>query len=322
MKAIRAHQFGDPGVLSIEDVPDPQPGPEQVLVRVHAAGVNPVDTYIRAGTYARKPQLPYTPGSDGAGVVSAVGAAATSVRRGDRVYLTGTSGGTGTYAELAIADARQVHLLPDHLSFGQGAAVGVPYGTAYRALFQRAHAVPGETVLVHGASGGVGTAAIQIGRACGLRMIGTAGTDRGLALVREQGADHVLNHRAPDYLEELRQVTGGRGVDVIVEMLANVNLAKDLTVLAFNGRVIVVGNRGTIEINPRDAMSRDAAILGMTLFNVRDPDRASIDAALNAGFRAGTLKPVVGREFPLADAPRAHEAVLEPGAYGKIVLLP
>jgi NADPH2:quinone reductase len=198
----------------------------------------------------------------------------------------------------------------------------VPYATAYRALFQRAHAVPGETVLVHGASGGVGTAALQIGRAFGLRMMGTAGTDRGLALVREQGAEQVLNHRAPGYLEELLKVTGGRGVDVIVEMLANLNLAKDLTVLAFNGRVVVVGNRGTIEINPRDAMSRDAAILGMTLFNVREAERATIDAALNAGFRAGTLRPIVGREVPLADAPHAHEAVLEPGAFGKIVLVP
>lgn len=322
MNAIRVRQFGDPSALRLEEVPDPQPGPAHVLVRIHAAGVNPVDTYIRAGAYARKPHLPYTPGSDGAGVVKAVGAAVTTLTRGDRVYLTGTSGGTGTYAELAIAEPRQVHLLPDHLSFSQGAAIGVPYATAYRALFQRAHAVPGETVLVHGASGGVGTAALQIGRAFGLRMMGTAGTDRGLALVREQGADQVLNHRAPGYLEELLKVTGGRGVDVIVEMLANVNLAKDLTVLAFNGRVVVVGNRGTIEINPRDAMSRDAAILGMTLFNVREAERATIDAALNAGFRAGTLKPIVGREVPLADAPRAHEAVLEPGAYGKIVLVP
>lgn len=322
MKAIRVSQFGDPSALGLEEVPDPQPGPEQVLVRIHAAGVNPVDTYIRSGTYARKPQLPYTPGSDGAGVVKAVGAAVTTVTRGDRVYVTGTSGGTGTYAELAIAEARQVHSLPDHLSFSQGAAVGVPYATAYRALFQRAHAVPGETVLVHGASGGVGTAALQIGRAFGLRMIGTAGTDRGRALVREQGAEQVLSHRAPGYLEELLKVTGGRGVDVIVEMLANVNLAKDLTVLAFNGRVVVVGNRGTIELNPREAMSRDATILGMTLFNVREAERTRIDAALNAGLRVGTLNPIVGRELPLADAPRAHEAVLEPGAYGKIVLVP
>lgn len=322
MKAIRVHQFGDPSVLRVEEVPSPTPGLEQVLVRIRAAGANPVDTYIRSGTYARKPQLPYTPGSDGAGVVEAVGASVTTIRRGDRVYLTGASGGTGTYAELAIAEARQIHPLPDHLSFAQGAAVGVPYATAYRALFQRARAVPGETVLVHGASGGVGTAALQIGRAFGLRMIGTAGTDRGLALAREEGAEQVLNHRAPGYLDDLVKITGGRGVDVIVEMLANVNLAKDLTVLAFNGRVVVVGNRGTIEINPRDAMARDAAILGMTLFNVRDAERVSIDAALNAGFRAGTLKPVVGREFPLAEAPRAHEAVLEPGSYGKIVLVP
>lgn len=321
MKAIRVSQFGDPRVMRIEQVPDPKPGPTQVLVRIRAAGVNPVDTYIRSGAYARRPPLPYTPGTDGAGVVEAIGDGVTTLKPSDRVYVTGTSGGTGTYAELALAETNRVHPLPDRLSFVQGAGIGVPYATAYRALFQRAHAVPGETVLVHGASGGVGTAALQIGRAHGLRMIGTAGSERGLKLVRDEGAEHALDHGTPDYLDDLMKLTGGRGVDVIVEMLSNVNLAKDLTLLAFNGRVVVVGSRGAIEINPRDAMSRDAAILGMTLFNVKDPDRAVIDAALNAGFRSGALIPVVGREFPLADAPRAHEAVLQPGSYGKIVLV-
>jgi NADPH2:quinone reductase len=320
MKAIRVHTFGGPEVLRLEDVPDPRPGPGQVVVRIKAAGVNPVDTYMRAGTYPRKPSLPYTPGLDAAGVVEAVGPGVKSGATGDRVYAGGTL--SGAYAELALCDETQIHPLPRHLSFAQGAAINVPYATAYRALFQRARAVPGETILVHGASGGVGLAATQLGRAAGLTVIGTAGTPRGRDLVASQGARQVLDHGAAGYLERLMQLTDGRGIDVIVEMLANVNLGKDLTVLARGGRVVVVGNRGTIEINPRDAMSRDAAILGMMLFNATPGDLASIHAALAAGMENGTLNPIVAREIPLAEAALAHQAVLEPGAHGKIVLIP
>jgi NADPH2:quinone reductase len=177
-------------------------------------------------------------------------------------------------------------------------------------------------VLVHGASGGVGTAAVQLGHAAGMTIIGTAGTDEGRRLVKEQGADHVLDHRAEDYLNRVIDLTGGRGPDVILEMLANVNLGKDLGVIARFGRIVVIGSRGPVEIDPRAAMMRDANILGMTLLNVSDDERASIHAELVAGLADGRLRPVVGRQFPLAKAARAHEAVIEPGAYGKIVLIP
>lgn len=320
MKAIRVQEFGEPGVMRLEDVPDPTPGPGQVLVRVKAAGVNPVDTYIRSGAYAVKPPLPYTPGGDAAGVVEAVGAEVTGLQPGSRVYTSGTL--SGAYAELALCEAAQLHPLPDNVSFAQGAGINVPYATAYRALMQRAHAVPGETVLVHGASGGVGTAAVQIARSQGMTVIGTGGTDRGRELAREQGAHHVLDHRAPDYLKQVQSLTNGRGVDVILEMLANVNLGHDLAALARGGRVVVIGSRGTVEINPRDAMARDAAILGMVLFNATPAELRSIHAGLAAGFENGSLRPVVGQELPLADASRAHEAVMQPGSYGKIVLVP
>ena len=321
MKAIRVHQFAGPEVMRLEeDVPDPKPGPGQVVVRIHAAGVNPVDTYIRAGTYARKPILPYTPGTDGAGVVEAVGAGVSRVKVGDRVYTAGTL--SGTYAERALCAESQVHCLPQQSSYAQGAAMHFPYATAYRALFQLARATPGETVFIHGASGGVGVAALQLARAAGMAAIGTAGTDKGRALVVEQGAHHALDHRTPDYLDKLMSLTGGRGADVILEMLANVNLAKDLKVLAMGGRLVVIGNRGTIEINPRDAMGRDASIIGMSLWNASEQQLASIHAALVAGLETGTLRPVIGKEMPLADAPRAHTAIMEPGAYGKIVLIP
>ena len=320
MKAIRVHGFGGPEVLRLEEVPTPQPGPGEVLVRMHAIGVNPVETYIRAGKYARLPALPYTPGNDGAGVVEQIGDSVTRFKPGDRVYTAGSI--SGTYAEFALCKTEQVHQLPANVSFAQGSAMGTPYATAYRGLFQRADAKPGETVLVHGASGGVGTAAVQLARACGLRVFGTAGSDQGRKLAREQGAHEVFDHRAPDQFEQIMKATDGRGVDVIVELLANVNLAKDLTILAKSGRVAIIGSRGRVEIDPRDAMQRDADLRGMVLPNTPPAEMASIHAALVAGLEKGTLRPVIGKEFPLAEAAEAHRAVMGSGAFGKIVLLP
>jgi NADPH2:quinone reductase len=320
MKAIRVHAPGGPEVLRLEDVPSLSPGPRQIVVQVEAAGVNPVETYIRTGNYGLKPPLPYTPGFDAGGTVKAVGQAVSAFKPGDRVYTSGTV--SGSYAEEALCEEAQVHPLPAKISFAQGAAVGAPYSTAYRALLQRGRAVAGEVVLVHGASGGVGIAAVQLARAAGLTVLGTAGSEQGLRLIGEQGTHHAFDHRTPDYLEKIRAVTDGRGVDVILEMLANVNLAKDLSLLARFGRVVVIGSRGSAEINPREAMTRDADILGMTLFNVSESELAGIHAALGAGLENGTLRPVIGQEIPLAEAPRAHQAIMEPGALGKIVLIP
>jgi len=324
VKAIRVHQVGGPEVMQWEEVPDPKPGRGQVLVRLHAAGVNPVDTYVRSGGYTVKPALPFTPGSDGAGIVEGVGDGVKQFKSGDRVYIFGTADGirTGAYAELAVCATTQVHPLSDSASFAQGAAIGVPYSTAYRALFQKAKAAPGETVFIHGASGGVGIAAVQLAVAHGSRVIGTASTERGQTLVKQQGAQHVLDHHASNYLEKLTALTDGRGPDVILEMLANINLAKDLTVLAPHGRIVIIGNRGTIEINPRAAMQRDATILSMMMPNASESDLASIHAALVASLANGSLKPVINQELPLKEAPRAHELLMQPGAYGKIVLVP
>jgi NADPH:quinone reductase len=318
MKAIRVHEFGGPEVLRLEDVPTPQPGSDEVLVRMHAIGVNPVETYVRAGKYSRLPDLPYTPGNDGAGVVEQVGRDVKEFKPGDRAYTAGSI--SGTYAELALCKTEQLHPLPENVSFAQGAAMGTPYATAYRGLFQRAHARPGETVLVHGASGGVGTAAVQLARARGLCVFGTAGSDESRTLVREQGAHQVFDHGAPDHFDRIMNATGGRGVDVILELLANLNLDRDLTILAKDGRVVVIGSRGRVEIDPRDTMQRDADIRGMVLPNTPPKELASIHAALVADLENGTLRPVIGKEFPLADAAQAHRAVMESGAFGKIVL--
>ena len=319
MKAIKVKEFGGPDVLRLEQVTAPKPGAGEVLVRIHASGVNPVETYIRAGKYARLPELPYTPGNDGAGVVEEVGADVREFKAGDRVYTAGSI--SGTYAEFALCRKEQIHPLPANVSFAQGAAIGTPYATAYRGLFQRAVAKPGETVLVHGASGGVGTAAVQLARARGLRVFGTAGSDEGLKLVREQGAHEMFDHRVSEHFEQVMKATNGHGVDVIVEMLANVNLGKDLNILAKRGRVVVIGSRGPVEINPRDTMQRDADVRGMILPNTPPAEMASIHAALVAGLENGTLRPVIRKEFPLAEAAQAHQAMMKSGALGKIVLV-
>jgi NADPH2:quinone reductase len=320
MKAIRVHEFGGPEVLRLEEVSDPKSADGQVVVHIRAAGVNPVETYIRAGVYPRIPPLPYTPGTDGAGTVESVGKDVTRFKPGDRVYAAGSL--SGTYAELALCEARAVFPLPANVSFAQGAAMHVPCATAFRALFHRAHARGGETVLIHGASGGVGIAAVQLASAAGLRVIGTAGSDRGKKLVADEGAHQVLDHKAPNHFEEALSATGGRGYDVIIEMLANVNLGRDLPMLAPGGRVVVVGNRGNAEINARDIMTRDGAILGMSLWNASPSDLTSIHSALVAALENQTLRPVIGQEIPLAEAPRAHKSVMDSGAYGKIVLVP
>jgi NADPH2:quinone reductase len=320
MKAIVVHEFGGPEILKLEDVPTPKAAAGQVLVRVHAVGVNPYDTYMRAGTYAVKPPLPYTPGSDGAGVIEAVGPGATKVKPGDRVYVAKTV--TGAYAEYALALESQVHPLPANVTFSQGAGVWVPYATAYHALYHVAQAHASETVLMHGASGGVGIAGTQIARALGLTVLGTASSQKGLDLAKREGAHQAFDHSKAGYLDEIMKATGGRGVDIILEMVAHVNLANDMKLLATNGRIIVIGNRGEITINPRDLMSHRGSIRGFTLWAITPAEEADIHAGLIAGLKNGTLRPVVAKELSLAEAARAHQEILERGAAGKIVLIP
>ncbi|MFT3788187.1 MAG: NADPH:quinone reductase [Tepidisphaeraceae bacterium] len=318
MKAIRVHAFGDPSVLNYEDVPDPKAGEGELLIHVRAIGVNPVDTYVRAGAYAMKPALPYTPGTELAGEV------VDGPRKGERVFALGTTGprNTGCYAELAVVRSSDAHRLPDHLSFAQGAAVPVAFGTAYRALVDRANVRPGDAVLIHGASGGVGTAAVQIAALLGATVIGTASTDAGRKLVRECGAMHVMNHREASYLDQIKLLTGGRGVDVVIEMLANVNLDHDLDLLVSGGRVVIIGSRGRIEIDPRKTMAKESIVTGVMLWAAGDGGLSRAFAFISAGLARGGLKPIVQTELPLARAAEAHELVLRDGSGGKVVLVP
>jgi len=321
MKAVLVRQFGGPEVLKLEEIPTPKPTAGQVLVKIHAAGVNPADTYARTGNYAVLPPLPYTPGTDGAGVVESVGDGIKKVKPGDRVYIAKSL--SGTYAECALALESQVFPLPDRISFAQGAGVFIPYGTAYHAIHHQAKAHGGETVLIHGASGGVGIASVQMTRALGLTVFGTASTVKGLELVTREGARQAFDHSNAAYKDEIMKATAGRGVDIILEMLANVNLGADLKLLAQKGRVVVIGSRGDVTITPRDIMSRRASVRAFTLWALTDAEAVDVHAGINAGLENGTLRPVVGSEIPLKDAAQSHINVMKPsGAFGKIVLIP
>ena len=323
MYGIQVSEFGSEDSLTFTELAVPEPGPGQVRVRMHAAGVNPADTYIRSGSYAfYTPRLPYTPGFDGAGIVDEVGAGVDTVKTGERVFVAalGTPGCTGTYAEFAVVDARAVHPLPATLSFAQGAAVGIPCLTAWRALFQKARLKAGETVLIHGASGGVGIHATQLARDIGALVIGTAGSSTGAGLVRAAGAQHVLDHNTHGYLDELAGITGGRGVSVIIEMRADINLEQDLKALAVYGRVVVVGSRGSLDFTPRLTMLKEATIQGTALWHATALEAADALTAVAAGLRDGVIRPVVGAEMPLREAAAAHRRILEPGTQGKLVL--
>ena len=318
MKAIIVREYGEPEVMKVEEAETPQPTGTQVLVKIMAAGVNPVDTYLRTGIHAHAPKLPYTPGKDAAGVVEAVGSDASRFKPGNRVYTADSM--TGTYAEYSLCDEKQVGRLPENVSFAEGAGVWTPYATSYRALFLKAHVKRGETVLVHGASGGVGTAAVQWAKQAGAAVVGTASSDEGKQLVLESGADAVFDHTDEDHFGDIRELADERGVDVIIEMLANANLERDFECLAMFGRIVVVGNRGSIQFTPRLAMTKDATIYGMSLFNSNQKQRDEIHEAIFRGLSDGSLKPHVGRTFPLSDAPKAHHEVIETKALGKIIL--
>ncbi|MFW6293326.1 MAG: NADPH:quinone reductase [Spirochaetota bacterium] len=320
MKAIVVNEYGGPEVLRIEQRPDPVAGPGEIVVRLHAAGVNPVETYQRAGSQGYQGTLPFTPGADGAGAVEAIGADVIGFAPGDRVYVSGSI--TGTYASRCLCSADQVNHLPESLSYEEGACLWINYGTAYRALFQRGGARAGERVLIHGATGGVGIAAVQWARYAGLEVMGTYGSAAGEQLLAAAGVEKRFNHHEDGYLESVASAAGD-GIDLVVEMLANVNLEADLDLLGRGGRVVIVGSRGAIEITPRKLMGREADVRGLMLAGSTPGERREIHASIAAAAgRAGSIRPVIQRSFPLAQAAEAHRAVMEDPSHGKIVLVP
>lgn len=318
MKAVVVENFGGPEVLQWKDVPDLSPAHDQVLVKLQVAGVNPVDTYIRSGAYARLPQLPYTPGFDGSGVIMACGSSVRGLTRGLRVYVSGSL--TGTYAEACLCSPTQVHALPRQAPFEAGACMGIPYATASYALFHRAKVKRGQTVLIHGATGGVGLAALQLLKRANIRAIATYGSPKGREIVLQQGADAAFDHSELGYEAKILEATGGEGVSVILEMLANVNLGRDLPLLSKGGVVCVIGSRGPVEIHPRDIMSRDADIRGVMLANASQGVLAQVHGDFFSGLAEGILRPVIRTVLPASQAAEAHGLQMQPGACGNILL--
>ncbi|MGB2064506.1 Phthiocerol synthesis polyketide synthase type I PpsC [Marinomonas gallaica] len=317
MKAMQVNDYGPASDLTLVDADKPSINADQILVQVGASGVNPVDTYIRSGTNNYTASFPHTPGNDGAGTIVEVGSNVSNFSLGQRVYFSRNL--TGSAAEYAVCVPTHTFPLADALSFAEGACLGVPYTTAHRALFGRAHAQAGEKVLVHGATGAVGLATVQLALAAGMNVVASAGTVEGANLLRAQGVQTVIMHNQTDYLAAYQSLQ--TGFDVIIEMLANHNLDQDLKALAFGGRVAVIGNRGTVDINPRDLMARDAAVMGVALANVKPAELCRIAQAMLPQFEKGVLKPVVRKEYALSELSQAHEDVLKSGAQGNLVIV-
>lgn len=325
MKAIRAHQYGGPECLLLDEIDRPVPAAGEVLVTMKAAGVNPADTYMLSGVYGIKPELPYIPGCDASGVVAEVGPAVTKVKVGDRVAIGKSFGEdfTGCYAETILRKEEHLIVLPAAVDFAQATALGVTYPTAHYGLFQRGRASQDDVIFIHGASGSVGSAAIQLAKRIGATVIGSAGTEAGIALIQNQGVDLAVNHSQPGYLDAVMDFTDGKGVDLTLEMLANVNLAADLGMAARKGRVVIIGNRGEATIDARVAMMKEMDIMGMSVWFVAPEDLAKIMVDLTSWLADGSISPVIGKEFALEDAGEAFRYVIAPdaGAHGRVVLV-
>lgn len=323
MKTIQIHEFGGPEVLKVVDIAEPIPEKNEVKVTVHAVGLNPSESYTITGNYAYNvPDLPYVPGYDGAGIVEEVGPGVEKVKVGDRVYLSGFNAkrNTGTYAEKVVIDAKNVYPLPDKASFSEGAALGIPAFTAYRALMQKARVRAGEKVLIHGASGAVGSLAVQIAKSVGAIVIGTSSTDKGRKSIIELGADYAIPHVTDENKDKIMELTDQKGPDIIIEFLADVNLETDSKIIADYGRIVIVGSRGTIEFTPRNLMTNDATITGMAFTYPESQDMIEMHHGVTALVQSGFLKPVVGRKFPLERAKEAHEHLMGSSGDGRTIL--
>jgi len=321
MKAMRAHQFGGPEQLRLEDAPDPQVQAGQVQIRVRAAGINPADL-VRLSGRLQPLSLPYIPGTDVCGEVETVGAGVTHVKPGDRVFGRTSVGG---YAEKTCLMASEAILLPANLSFDEGAAIPIPFYTAYRALHYKAALKAGETVLISAGGGGVGVAAIQLAKITGARVLTTVGSPDKAERTRALGADVAINYRQHDFAAEVQKLTDGKGVNVIIENVATDNLAKDLTILARDGRIIIIGTGtgkgpdGSFAV--MHALMKDANILGMSLVNA-GPVIAEMATALTRLFAAGKIKSIISKSYPLSDAQQALADLVAGRVFGKLVLHP
>ena len=324
MRAMLATEWADPSAMQLREVPDPEPGPGEALVEVRAIGCNFPDILIVQGKYQVKPPLPFSPGHEVAGVVRRVGAGVANVRAGQRVI---GMLGWGGYAELATVPARHVFAIPDGMGFPEAAAFPLVYQTSWCALAHRAALRAGEWLLVHGAAGGVGLAAVQIGKLLGAGVIATAGTAAKLEVARQSGADVLIDYATEDWVERVKTVTDGAGADVIYDPVGGDVFDGSTKCIGFEGRLLVVGFAGgripTIAANR--ILLKNVSIVGVHWGLYQRRGSPLVDEwmeTLFAHYRAGRLGPVVYRTYPLAEAARALDALATREAYGKVVLVP
>ena len=327
MKAVICRDWGGPESLSVEEMPLPEPGPDQVLIDVAAAGVNFADTLMIAGKYQEKPPFPFSPGLEIAGTVRALGANVAGLRQGQRVMALTDWGG---YAEAALARAGDVYGIPDSLGaerFGWAEAAGFPitYGTAHCALRWHADLQPGEVLLVHGAAGGVGLAAVEVGKAIGATVIATAGGADKLAVARAHGADHLINYRDEDIRERVKEITAGKGADVVFDPVGGDVFDASLRCIAWSGRILVIGfAAGRVPQVPANILLvKNVAVMGVYWGSYRKhaPERLAAEFRELFGWvGAGRLKPHVSHKLDLARAAEAMALLLERRSTGKVVL--
>ena len=322
MKAILFDQLGGPEVLKLGDAPKPEVKPGWVLVKNHAIGINFADTLFRQGQYLMRPNLPDTPGLEAAGVVEAVGSGVENLKPGARVAAIGSK----TYAEYSVASANQVMPLPDFVSFAEGAAFPIQVLTAYHMLYTAHQTTPGQTVLVHSAAGGVGIVAVQIAKAVGARVIGTVSSDSKIGLVKEYGAEAVINYATQDFAEEALKLTDGKGVDLILDAVGKPTLEKGLRCLAPFGHLMLYGRAGgpPDPLNLFTLFQKSLKVSGFVLYTISampDKHREGIEKSFQL-MGQGKLKLLIGKSFPLAEAAEAHRYMESRQSTGKLVLIP
>lgn len=319
-----AEQWCEPSDLKLVELPDPKPKKDQVSIDVRAIGCNFFDILMVQGKYQVKPPLPFSPGGEIAGVVRAVGSEVTNVSPGDRVFALL---GWGGYASVAVAPAAGVVCMPDDMPFDHGAAFGIVYQTAYFGLVYRGALQAGETLLVHAAAGGVGLAAVQIGKALGARVLATAGSSEKLELARRHGADEVFDYSSDDWVDQVKESTGGKGADVIYDPVGGKIFDLSTKCIAFSGRLLVIGFASghipTIQLNR--VLLKNISIVGLHWGAYRQHEPERIPQAMQALFELyaqGAVRPVVSSTYPLTQAAAALDEIASRRSVGKVVLLP
>lgn len=324
MKAVRIDKFGGREVLQTVCIDEPIPNTNEVKIKLYTTGLNPNESYTISGTYgAFVPELPYVPGFDGAGVVEEIGPEVQNIKVGDRVFLSGFKAkrNTGTYAEKVVIDTEHVYHLPDKLSMDEGAGLGIPMFAAYRALFQWANIQLGDYVLIHGASGAVGSLAIQMAKAVGAIVIGTSSTKEGRQQIIKMGADFAFDHLSTDNKYKFLRVTEERGPDVIIEMLANKNLEMDMQIIAVNGCIVIVGSRGSINITPRHLMGNEALVTAVNVGRMTVEDKEEALHGVMSFIENDAIKLLIGKKFTLDKAAKAHKEMMEGSGNGRTVFV-